>query len=203
MSRLLLVGAAALAVISASPASAATIFNETFESGYGVFTPSGRVDILTGNDYVPCCGTFGSAASMANHFVSFGSGNEPSGTIMSTSFNTVLGSLYTLSFDFAALGSGTESLIFQVAGQTFTVNPIANNDLDTTFANTSFNFAGTGGLTTLTIFSGGIANVDAIVDNISVVDAVPEPGIWAMLLLGFGAIGWQLRRRGRPQILTA
>lgn len=25
--------------------------------------------------------------------------------------------------------------------------------------------------------------------------AVPEPGTWAMMLLGFGAIGWQLRRR--------
>jgi hypothetical protein len=25
--------------------------------------------------------------------------------------------------------------------------------------------------------------------------ALPEPGTWAMMLLGFGAIGWQLRRR--------
>ena len=26
-------------------------------------------------------------------------------------------------------------------------------------------------------------------------DAVPEPATWGMMLLGFGAIGWQLRRR--------
>ena len=33
--------------------------------------------------------------------------------------------------------------------------------------------------------------------------AVPEPATWAMMLLGFGAIGWQLRRRQRPVLLQA
>jgi hypothetical protein len=32
--------------------------------------------------------------------------------------------------------------------------------------------------------------------------AVPEPGTWAMMLLGFGAIGWQLRRRRSSQVLA-
>ena len=32
------------------------------------------------------------------------------------------------------------------------------------------------------------------IDNISV-DAVPEPATWAMMLLGFGAIGFSIRRR--------
>ena len=27
---------------------------------------------------------------------------------------------------------------------------------------------------------------------------VPEPATWAMMLIGFGAVGWQIRRRGRP-----
>ncbi|MEP7129707.1 MAG: FxDxF family PEP-CTERM protein [Sphingomicrobium sp.] len=27
------------------------------------------------------------------------------------------------------------------------------------------------------------------------ITALPEPGTWAMMLLGFGAIGWQIRRR--------
>ena len=27
------------------------------------------------------------------------------------------------------------------------------------------------------------------------ITALPEPGTWAMMLLGFGAMGWQLRRR--------
>ncbi len=29
--------------------------------------------------------------------------------------------------------------------------------------------------------------------------AVPEPSTWAMMLLGFAAAGWALRRRGRPR----
>jgi hypothetical protein len=32
---------------------------------------------------------------------------------------------------------------------------------------------------------------------------VPEPATWAMMLLGFGAIGWQLRRRARPVLAQA
>ena len=31
---------------------------------------------------------------------------------------------------------------------------------------------------------------------------VPEPGTWAMMLLGFGAIGFAMRRRGRPALLA-
>ena len=33
--------------------------------------------------------------------------------------------------------------------------------------------------------------------------AVPEPGTWAMMLLGFGAVGYSLRRRKRPALAAA
>ena len=33
--------------------------------------------------------------------------------------------------------------------------------------------------------------------------AVPEPATWAMMLLGFGAIGWQMRRRRAPLLAQA
>ena len=34
------------------------------------------------------------------------------------------------------------------------------------------------------------------IDNIAI-NAVPEPGTWAMMLLGFGGIGLAMRRRRR------
>jgi hypothetical protein len=33
-------------------------------------------------------------------------------------------------------------------------------------------------------------------------EALPEPGTWGMMLLGFGAVGWQLRRRRSTQALA-
>jgi hypothetical protein len=41
---------------------------------------------------------------------------------------------------------------------------------------------------TRTIVSGSVVNPNAP-------DALPEPATWAMMLLGFGGIGFQLRRR--------
>lgn len=34
-------------------------------------------------------------------------------------------------------------------------------------------------------------------DSISLVSAVPEPSVWGMLLMGFGAVGYAMRRRRR------
>jgi PEP-CTERM motif-containing protein len=39
-------------------------------------------------------------------------------------------------------------------------------------------------------------------DNITITQAVPEPATWAMMLLGFGAIGFAMRRRKPAQALV-
>lgn len=36
--------------------------------------------------------------------------------------------------------------------------------------------------------------------NVTITPAVPEPGTWAMMLLGFGAIGLSVRSRRRPAL---
>ena len=183
---------------SASSANAATtIISEDFEATPYNFTFNGNVFLANGAIYGPCCGT---PADTSNTFVAFGGGNAPSGNILSTSFNTFLGSLYTVNFDFKAFGGGSESLTFQVGSQTHTVNPIADNTLN--FSSASFNFLGTGALTTLKVFSGGVNNVDAAVDNITI-SAVPEPELWAMMIFGFGLIGLQMRRRRKLITVTA
>ena len=37
------------------------------------------------------------------------------------------------------------------------------------------------------------------IDNVAINSAVPEPGTWAMMLLGFGAVGFAMRRRRQPK----
>ncbi len=41
---------------------------------------------------------------------------------------------------------------------------------------------------------------NVLLGGLTLTEAVPEPATWAMMLLGFGAVGWQLRRRGRPAL---
>jgi hypothetical protein len=41
------------------------------------------------------------------------------------------------------------------------------------------------------------------INGSSVVAGVPEPGTWALMLVGFGALGWQMRRRPRGVLAVA
>jgi hypothetical protein len=200
----LIIGLAA-SIGMATSANASTVLSENFESGLGVFTPSGQVATYTGTDYIPCCGTSGSASAMSNHFASFGAGNQPSGTL-TTAFNTLAGEIYHLSFDYGALGNGTDALSMSLPDYalTFTFFPVANNNMDTTFQTATFDILGNGGAITLQFTSAGTDNVDAILDNVLITDrfapGVPEPATWAMMLLGFGAMGMALRRRRVAQV---
>ena len=56
---------------------------------------------------------------------------------------------------------------------------------------------------TLTI-NGNNSNTGSLGGTITIsAAAVPEPATWAMMLIGFGAVGWQLRRRTRPVLAQA
>ena len=43
-------------------------------------------------------------------------------------------------------------------------------------------------------------NHDDLIIRVNVSPAVPEPGTWAMMLLGFGAVGFAIRRRRAPAL---
>ena len=80
---------------------------------------------------------------------------------------------------------------FQIQSPTLGFTQLSGPDLfggpasNPTFNIGTFNLSGgfLSGASTLTI------------SRASVVSAVPEPGTWAMMLLGFGAIGFSVRRR--------
>lgn len=189
----------------ASPALAQPVPTETFETGASAFTfdtTNGNVGVANGSIYNPCCGT---DPTDPNNFVAFGGGGPGSGTL-STSFRTALGRLYTVAFQYAALGGGSEDLSFFVNGNLIgTVSPTAQNQ-PISFANGSFQFTGFSGFgpnTTLSISSTGTFGVDAILDNLSVSGAVPEPATWALMIMGFGAVGGAMRRRAKVRTTVA
>ena len=60
--------------------------------------------------------------------------------------------------------------------------------------------------TTNTLLNGVVFNNtpgQAITASVNLPAAVPEPATWAMMLLGFAAVGLTMRRRPKPQLRTA
>lgn len=58
-----------------------------------------------------------------------------------------------------------------------------------------------GGITSFRIQAVNGGNINTGIDDIRIQAAIPEPGTWALMLLGFGALGGSLRfRRSRPKV---
>lgn len=117
-----------------------------------------------------------------------------------TSPTSISSDLFVASDDLDRCGVLPET--WSCAGVSFM--PTSSNDLivfhatrsDGTLLNFTFEFArGTFGAPT-----GGYSTIPRgdYFGDLSITrtaDAVPEPGTWAMMLLGFGAIGFEIRRR--------
>jgi hypothetical protein len=72
---------------------------------------------------------------------------------------------------------------------------IAQNGLTATGNNSNYtNYAAP------SFFGTGTANINLVLLGTQAAGAVPEPATWAMMILGFGAIGWSVRR-GRKSAL--
>jgi hypothetical protein len=98
----------------------------------------------------------------------------------SISLNT---SSASVDFTSAVLSNGTDNYPLSFL---LTSGPNEFWGLDTTFI--------AAGQYTLSI-NGNNNATGVLAGTVTISDAVPEPATWAMMLLGFGAIGWQLRRR--------
>jgi hypothetical protein len=203
---------AAVALLSlGSAAQANIVLNGDFEadtpgtvppSNFTVF-PDAEIMVLDGQAYVSNAGGTGSGASLTNRFASFGAGDVSNTSVLSQVLNTTAGQAYSIGFDFGAFGNGSQSLNVGLFDSdtnaqltSFTVTDIGSADLDTLFQAYTGSFTAIGALTRLSFSISGqpSGNVDALLDNVAV-NAVPEPGTWAMMLVGFGAVGYSLRRR--------
>ena len=205
-----------IALAEPTPARANLLANGSFESGGFVnqgndtMSPAAGSTVISGwtvvtdtTAWIGPTNPFGLHPSDGDFFLdltNYQTGAPFAG--MTQSIATIPGAVYALSFD---LGSSTfwgrpDSLTASAAGasQTFAAPPTGtNND----WQHESMSFTATGATTAVTLQGAtGIAYIgldNASVDLVSLpVGAVPEPGTWALLLAGFGAMGAVARRRG-------
>jgi len=159
----------------AAAAIAATAFSTGANAQLVITGPSGTFM----NDNVTCAATAPCSFSQSFNFVTPAGFNMASLDITSnyTGVNT------TANIDFTSVTfNGTEFDILSTGQQEF--RNLLNQTI-TAGATNTINVAGiTGGNGA---FSGTI--------SLANVAAVPEPGTWALMLLGFGAVGWSMRRR--------
>lgn len=199
-----LIQAGALAAILASGMAQAApvelIVNGNFETtvngdvdGYRV-VGSGSGDIVgwtVGNTSVDLIkGGYGAISGNSIDML-----GTPGPGALSQAFSTVAGTNYLLSFDLSR--NGGDSSLLSVS---------FNGGAQTTFTGTdtithyTVDYTATSASTTLEFLSANVvANSGAVIDNVSVVSAVPEPETYGMLLAGLGLLGFIGRRKAAKQ----
>jgi hypothetical protein len=170
----------------AAAAIAATAFSTGANAAQSLVItgPSGNF----GDDDVTCAATAPCTFARTFSFVTPAGFNQASLDI-SSNFS---GTNTTANIDFSSVTfNGTNFNILSTGQQEF--RNLLNQTL-TTGASNTINVAGT---------TGGNAAFNGTISFANVA-AVPEPGTWALMLLGFGAVGWSMRRRqGGAHLLQA
>lgn len=135
--------------------------------------------------------------------------------ISQTISGLTIGTQYDVSFYWAAAqqknfdGPTTERWDVTFGNQTFstpTIN-LPNHEFSG-WMQQSFTYTATATTQTLNFLAEGTPNgfpPFLLLDGVSVgsVGALPEPATWAMMIVGLGAVGAGLRRRGRPALAAA
>jgi hypothetical protein len=206
MNRFLVSGAiAALAVAAAGSASAAVTFSfapgaATPEPGYGIidaFNTNVGLSGVMGVDYLLDSASNGLGAQPETSppppipYLSVLGGHT-----VSLNFAAITGDpVYSFEFDWGSVDTFNTLTIHSSAGDTIVVPPAPGNG-SWTSSNTNglFKVWGTAGET----FSGiTLSTTDNSFEVDSLAVPVPEPASWAMLIIGFGAIGLAMRRRNQ------
>jgi hypothetical protein len=192
---------AAFAFAAASPASAAPIFSDWFDgyapslgwNGSGAWSTNSVDLVQSGTFSLTCAGGAGNCVDL--------SGSAPG--VISKTINLAAGT-YTFAFDYTGNQlNGDGGGPYTEAGFTASAGSLVQNlsglsNSSSLFQTFSQKFTHAGGDLTINFAqNGGNTYRGSILDNVSIA-AVPEPSTWALMILGFGAIGGMLRRRARP-----
>ena len=221
----LIAAALASAILVAAPASAALVANGSFEDS-SFNGPGGYVLGLSGNAvpgwYIPASdgvypwgltnsNSFGAGpADTGNQWLVLGeAGSNASYSIQQTVTGLTSGQAYTLSWAAASeLGCCSPGLLTLLAGSAsgpYSFNAPNSGSYWTAWGHYSYTFVAND--PTLTFqFSNNNPNsqgYDLGLDSVSLAPvggAVPEPATWAMMLMGFGMVGFGLRNRRKPTV---
>lgn len=126
-------------------------------------------------------------------YVHFNDGATGAGSSIFQTFDTVIGTEYTVSFSIA--GGDFDGSSHQIIADASGLGGLTQAATNNTWSSHAFNFTATGTSTTLTFtddLQAGGASSDLLLDGVSVT-AVPEPSSSA--LLGIGGLALILRRR--------
>ncbi len=215
-----------LAMAIASPAMAATnlVTDGSFESGFSSWTVgqtgggTAPVVIPYGSATPYPGGAFGEAilpnavATLSpdpvGKSVAYFSSDTANPHSLSQMVNLVAGITYNIGFDYYAPQNGIDNpnnatLSFNIGGVPVGSTLTAGQPLGTpgkTWINFGTSFVASNTAPTLLElqFRGlGVTAADFAVDRVYLTAAVPEPSTWALMLLGFGAVGGAMRMKRR------
>lgn len=220
-------GALALAVSASPAAAATNLLaNGSFENGFTGWTvnlgpsPQGTAPVVINYNQASNypTGAFGEAIGTNNvssaspdavgSRLAYFSSDTANPHTLSQLVNLVAGVRYDIGFDYYAPANGISNPFDATLG--FLVNGASVGSVLTagspsgTPAQTWLNFSSsfvatsTGAQNVAFRFNGGgVTAADFGVDRVYVTAAVPEPGTWALMLIGFGAVGASMRRTRR------
>jgi hypothetical protein len=192
---------AALIFLWPAVASANIVLNPGFESGQADWTFQGFTiapnvaNTGTASAQTPCVGH--ACVSTLN-----------SGAYIDQSLATAAGQTYNLSF-FVAENAGppSEFSVFWNGNQIADVLNPANNSLPGWVEYSYSGLLATGNSTDLQVHGRqdpSLIYFDDFSVNPTISSAVPEPSTWAMMILGFGGIGFMAyRRKSKPALMPA
>jgi Carbohydrate binding domain len=154
--------------IRVSPAVISGFTNGSFESDYTGWNATGNQNIQSSSPYV---------ASNGVKVLTFNGGQTSPNGVLSQTFATTPGQVYSLSFDvgaFSLVNKNEQRLQFSVQGNTTLLGPqivsVFAPGTGTTYASRSFTFTADRASTTLTFqdVSQTTTNVDLVLDNVRV-----------------------------------
>ncbi|MGH6992997.1 MAG: PEPxxWA-CTERM sorting domain-containing protein [Caulobacteraceae bacterium] len=185
---------------AAGPSSAGVVLSDNFDSDAAMLNWSGdasfssidspaSTDLVSNGTYGITC--FGGAGGCVDLDGTTGSGNNPAGVLRSNA--AFAAGSYILSFELSGNQRGATAQTTSVSLGNFSHSFTLASGAP--FATEDFNFATTGGNLTFTEHGPSDQQGNILDDvTLSLNSAVPEPGAWALMILGIGGVGAALRK---------